>query len=72
LAGAIRFALARFSNGSSPVVAAWHDRPVIDELRAAAIALNQGDPEPFAALIAEDCEWRGISYGHLWWKRTPS
>jgi ketosteroid isomerase-like protein len=45
---------------------------VIDRLREAAEALNQGDPEPFAALFAEDAEWRGIPHGHLWWKRTPS
>ncbi|MGH3025521.1 MAG: hypothetical protein ACRDLR_03660 [Gaiellaceae bacterium] len=49
-----------------------HDPVVIDELRAAAEALNEGDLEPFAALIAEECEWRGVPDGHLWWKRTPS
>ena len=27
---------------------------MVDELRAAAEALNRGDPEPFAALFAED------------------
>jgi ketosteroid isomerase-like protein len=45
---------------------------VIDELRAAAEALNRGDPAPFASLFAEGAEWRGISHGHLWWKRTPA
>jgi ketosteroid isomerase-like protein len=45
---------------------------MIDRLRAAADALNQGDPGPFAALIAPDAEWRGVSSGHLWWKHTPS
>jgi ketosteroid isomerase-like protein len=45
---------------------------VIDQLRAAAEALNRGDPEPFASLFAEDAEWRGPSRGHLWWKHTPS
>ena len=45
---------------------------MIDELRAAAEALNQGDPEPFAALIAEDSEWRGVSHAHLWWNQTPA
>ncbi len=45
---------------------------MIDQLRAAAEALNQGDPEPFAALIADENEWRGVSHGHLWWKRTPA
>ena len=45
---------------------------VIDQLHAAAEALNRGDPAPFASLFAEDAEWRGIPHGHLWWKRTPS
>jgi ketosteroid isomerase-like protein len=45
---------------------------MIDQLRAAAEALNQGDPEPFASLIADENEWRGISHGHLWWKQTPA
>jgi ketosteroid isomerase-like protein len=45
---------------------------MIDQLRAAADALSEGDPEPFAALMADDSEWRGISRGHLWWKQTPA
>lgn len=45
---------------------------MIDRLRAAAAALEEGDPQPFASLLAEDAEWRGISHGHLWWKQTPS
>ena len=45
---------------------------MLNELRAAAEALNQGDPEPFASLFAADAEWHGISHGHLWWKRAPS
>jgi ketosteroid isomerase-like protein len=45
---------------------------VIDELRAAAEALTNGDPAPFAALFADDAEWRGVSHGHLWWKQMPS
>ena len=48
-----------------------YSRPMIDTLRAAAEALNNGDPEPFAALFAEGAEWRSVSHGHLWWKRTP-
>ena len=44
---------------------------MIDRLREAAEALNQGDPGPFAALMAKDSEWRGVSHGHLWWKRRP-
>ena len=45
---------------------------VIDRLRSAAEALNRGDPEPFAALIADDNEWRGVPSGRLWWKHAPS
>ena len=45
---------------------------MIDQLRAAADALNRGDPEPFASLLADDSEWRGVSNGHLWWKYTPA
>jgi hypothetical protein len=45
---------------------------VLDELRTAAEALNEGDPGPFASLFAPDAEWRGMPHGHLWWKRTPS
>ena len=45
---------------------------MIDELRTAAEALNQGDPKPFAALMADDSEWRGVAHGHLWWKHTPA
>jgi hypothetical protein len=45
---------------------------VIDQLRAAAEALNQGDPEPFVSLFAEEAEWRGLSSGHLWWKHIPA
>jgi ketosteroid isomerase-like protein len=51
---------------------ACNTRGVIDQLRAAAEALNRGDPEPFASLFADDAEWRGISHGFLWWKRTPT
>ena len=45
---------------------------MIEQLRAAAAALNDGDPDPFCALFAEDAEWRGIPRGHLWWKHTPA
>jgi ketosteroid isomerase-like protein len=45
---------------------------VIEQLRAAADALNEGDPEPFASLMADGSEWRGIPQGHLWWKQTPA
>lgn len=45
---------------------------MIDQLQAAADALNEGNPEPFASLLADDSDWRGVSYGHLWWKKTPA
>jgi len=45
---------------------------MIDRLRAAAEALNEGDVEPFVALMAEDSEWRGVTSGHLWWKQTAA
>jgi ketosteroid isomerase-like protein len=48
------------------------DEGVIENLRAAADALSRGDPGPFAALFADDADWRGVSNGHFWWKRTPS
>lgn len=50
----------------------WHTREVIEQLRVAAEALNRGDPEPFASLIADESEWRGVPTGHLWWKHTPA
>jgi ketosteroid isomerase-like protein len=45
---------------------------MIDQLRAAAEALNAGDPAPFVSLLADDAEWRGVPSGHLWWKHAPS
>jgi len=45
---------------------------MIDRLRVAVKALNEGDPEPLASLVAEDAEWRGVSRGHLWWRNAPS
>ena len=47
------------------------DDATIDQLRAAAEALSNGDPALFASMFAEDAEWRGVSGGHLWWKHTP-
>jgi ketosteroid isomerase-like protein len=49
-----------------------YSESMIEELRAAAVALNNGDPEPFASLFGEDAEWRGVARGHLWWKQMPS
>ena len=45
---------------------------MVEDLQAAAEALNRGGPEPFTALLADDSEWRGVSSGHLWWKHTPA
>jgi ketosteroid isomerase-like protein len=45
---------------------------MIDQLRAAVDALNDGNPAPFAVLLADDSEWRGLSEGPLWWKQTPA
>ena len=45
---------------------------MIAELRAAAEALNRGDSAPFAALMADESEWRGPAHGQLWWKQTPA
>jgi hypothetical protein len=48
------------------------DAQLIVQLRAAADALSQGDPTPFASMLADDAEWRGVAQGWLWWKHTPS
>jgi hypothetical protein len=48
------------------------DEELIERLRSAADALGRGDPGPFAAMLADDAEWRGITHGHLWWKHAPS
>jgi hypothetical protein len=45
---------------------------LVARLREAAEAFNAGDPEPFVALLDPQLEWRGITRGHLWWRRTPS
>jgi hypothetical protein len=60
------------TNGNVALINLRHTSIVIDQLRAAAEAMNRGDPEAFASLFAEDAEWRGPSRGHLWWKHTPS
>jgi hypothetical protein len=45
---------------------------MIDRLRAAVEALNDGDPDPFASLFAPDAGWRGVSRGFLRWRDAPS
>ena len=44
---------------------------MIDELREAARAINEGDPEPFLALFDEDTDWSGEASGPLWRRDTP-
>ncbi|HYX44705.1 MAG TPA: hypothetical protein VE760_06645 [Acidimicrobiales bacterium] len=41
-------------------------------VQAAFDAAVEGDVEPLVALFAPDLDWRGITTGHLWWRRTPS
>ena len=48
------------------------DQADIDHLRGAVAALNEGDLEPFVALIAPQMIWTGKPQGWLWWRRTPS
>jgi ketosteroid isomerase-like protein len=43
----------------------------VEMLQSAAEAYSRGDVEPFVALLDEDVDWRGVTRGHLWWKRTP-
>lgn len=45
---------------------------MIDQLREAAEALNRGDPNPFAALFADNAEWRGTPRGFFLWRHAPS
>jgi ketosteroid isomerase-like protein len=40
-------------------------------LQQSAVAYNRGDVGPFVALLDDDVDWRGVTRGHLWWKRTP-
>jgi hypothetical protein len=45
---------------------------MLDRLRNASHAYRKGDVEPFVSLLDEGMEWRGVTRGHLWWRRTPS
>jgi ketosteroid isomerase-like protein len=31
-----------------------------------------GDLDPLVALFDPSLEWRGVTRGRLWWRRTPS
>jgi ketosteroid isomerase-like protein len=41
-------------------------------VQAAYQAAVAGDVEPLVAMLGPDLEWRGVTHGHLWWRRTPS
>lgn len=47
------------------------DQADVKRLEAAVVALNNGELEPFVALIADDMVWEGQSQGWLWWRHTP-
>jgi len=42
------------------------------QLRHALDSFEQGDFEPFMALLEKGVRWDGWQRGHLWWKRTPT
>jgi ketosteroid isomerase-like protein len=44
----------------------------VELVRGAYEALNQGDPDPLAALFGPDTVWRGVERGLLWWRKAPS
>jgi ketosteroid isomerase-like protein len=44
----------------------------VENLQRALDAAVAGDLDPLVGLFAPDLEWRGPSYGHLWWRRAPS
>jgi hypothetical protein len=43
-----------------------------DTIAAAYGAAVSGNVEPLASMLDPALEWRGVSRGHLWWRRTPS
>lgn len=45
---------------------------MLEQLREATRAFNDGDIEPLVALLHEDLDWRGVPRGFLWWKHAPS
>jgi hypothetical protein len=53
-------------------VAGTQERPLLDAIRAAYEALNQGDVEPLVALMDRDVEWRGRRTPARFWRPPPS
>ena len=47
-------------------------KPTLSGYRLTGLSDRVFEPHAFADLIADECEWRGVPHGHLWWKRTPS
>jgi len=45
---------------------------ISEQLQRAFDSAVTGDVEPLVSLMDSDMEWRGITSGRLWWKRTPS
>ena len=43
-----------------------------ERVRQAYDAAVAGNLEPLVALFDPDLEWRGVTRGRLWWRRTPS
>ena len=43
-----------------------------EAVRAAYGAAVSVNVEPLVSMLDPALEWRGVSRGHLWWKRTPS
>jgi ketosteroid isomerase-like protein len=43
-----------------------------DVVEVAFRAAVDGDLDPLVALFSPALEWRGVSRGRLWWRRTPS
>jgi ketosteroid isomerase-like protein len=43
-----------------------------ERIQAAFDAAVGGDVEPLVDLFDASLEWRGVTTGHLWWRRTPS
>ena len=43
-----------------------------ERIQAAFDAAVGGDVEPLVTLFDDTLEWRGVTTGRLWWRRTPS
>ncbi|HET7127893.1 MAG TPA: hypothetical protein VFJ93_02310 [Gaiellaceae bacterium] len=41
-------------------------------VRAAYVALSEGNVDPLVSLMSEDMEWRGVTNGWRFWRPVPS